>query len=39
MYRILANMGELLSKAKVVVPAEAIAQSEVKSQARLPEMR
>ncbi|WP_339547293.1 TolC family outer membrane protein [Pseudomonas sp. RA_35y_Pfl2_P32] len=39
MYRILANMGELLSKAKVVVPAEAIAQSDVKSQARLPEMR
>lgn len=39
MYRILANMGELLSKAKVVVPAEAIAQSEVKSQARLPAMR
>ena len=39
MYRILSNMGELLSKAKVVVPAEAIAQSEVKSQARLPEMR
>ena len=39
MYRILANMGELLNKSKVVVPAEAIAQSEVKSQARLPDMR
>ncbi|MGE7956751.1 TolC family outer membrane protein [Pseudomonas sp. NPDC089530] len=39
MYRVLANMGELLNKEKVVVPAEAIAQSEVKSEARLPEMR
>lgn len=39
MYRVLANMGELLSKEKVVVPAEAIAQSEVKSEARLPEMK
>ena len=39
MYRILGNMGELLNKSKVVVPAEAIAQSEVKSQARLPDMR
>jgi adhesin transport system outer membrane protein len=32
-------MGELLNKEKVVVPAEAIAQTEVKSEARLPEMR
>ncbi|SEM40288.1 outer membrane protein, adhesin transport system [Pseudomonas sp. ok272] len=39
MYRVLANMGELLTKSKVVVPAEAIAQSEVKSEARLPAMR
>jgi adhesin transport system outer membrane protein len=39
MYRVLANMGELLNKEKVVVPAEAIAQSEVRSEARLPEMR
>ncbi|WP_095145626.1 MULTISPECIES: TolC family outer membrane protein [unclassified Pseudomonas] len=39
MYRVLANMGELLTKAKVVVPAEAIAQTDVKSEARLPEIR
>jgi adhesin transport system outer membrane protein len=39
MYRVLANMGELLNKEKVVVPAEAIAQSEVRSDARLPEMK
>ncbi|MNF83775.1 Outer membrane efflux protein BepC precursor [compost metagenome] len=39
MYRVLANTGELLTKAKVVVPAEAIAQTDVKSEARLPEMR
>ncbi len=39
MYRVLANMGELLTREKVVVPAEAIAQTEVKSEARLPEMR
>ncbi|WP_347904676.1 TolC family outer membrane protein [Pseudomonas purpurea] len=39
MYRVLANMGELLNKEKVVVPAEAIAQTEVKSEARLPDMR
>jgi adhesin transport system outer membrane protein len=39
MYRVLANMGELLPKAKVVLPPEAIASSEVKSEARLPAMR
>ena len=39
MYRVLANMGELLNKEKVVVPAEAIAQTEVRSEARLPEMK
>ncbi|UVJ45319.1 TolC family outer membrane protein [Pseudomonas sp. LS1212] len=39
MYRVLANMGELLSKQKVVLPVEAIASSEVKSEARLPDMR
>ena len=39
MYRVLANMGELLPKAKVVLPAEAIAQSEVKTDAHLPAMR
>ena len=39
MYRVLANMGELLNKEKVVVPAEAIAQTEVRNEARLPEMK
>ena len=39
MYRVLANMGELLRKEKVVMPAEAIAQTEVNSDARLPEMK
>lgn len=39
MYRVLANMGELLSKQRVVLPADAIARSEVKSEARLPELR
>lgn len=39
MYRVLANMGELLRKQKVVMPVEAIAQTEVKSDARLPEMK
>ncbi|NBA97799.1 TolC family outer membrane protein [Pseudomonas sp. R5(2019)] len=38
MYRVLANMGELLNKQRVVLPAEAIAQAEVKSDARLPDM-
>ena len=39
MYRVLANMGELLRKENVVMPAESIAQTEVKSDARLPEMK
>jgi len=39
MYRILANMGQLLSKQRVVLPADAIAQTEVKNEARLPEMK
>jgi adhesin transport system outer membrane protein len=39
MYRVLANMGELLPKAKIVLPAEAIARSDVKSEAHLPAMR
>ncbi|MDE1165923.1 MAG: TolC family outer membrane protein [Pseudomonas sp.] len=39
MYRVLANMGQLLNKEKVVLPAEAIAQTEVKSEARLPDMK
>ena len=39
MYRVLANMGELLSKQRVVLPADAVARTEVKSEARLPELR
>ncbi|VVQ21553.1 Outer membrane efflux protein BepC [Pseudomonas fluorescens] len=39
MYRVLANMGQLLSKQRVVLPADAIAQAEVKNEARLPELR
>lgn len=39
MYRILANMGELLSKQRIVLPPEAIAKTEVRNQARLPDMR
>ncbi|CAG8871299.1 Outer membrane efflux protein BepC [Pseudomonas fluorescens] len=39
MYRVLANMGELLSKQRITLPAEAVAQSEVRSEARLPDMR
>jgi len=39
MYRVLSNMGELLAKTRVVLPAEAVALTEVKSEARLPEMR
>jgi len=39
MYRVLASMGELLSKQRVVLPADAIASSEVKNEARLPEMK
>ena len=39
MYRVLANMGQLLSKQRVVLPADAIASSEVKNEARLPELK
>lgn len=39
MYRVLANMGELLNKQRISLPPEAIAKSEVRSDARLPEMR
>ena len=39
MYRVTAAMGELLRQQHVTVPAEAIALSEVKSEARLPEMK
>jgi len=36
MYRVISAMGELLRKQNVVVPAEAVALTEVKSEARLP---
>jgi adhesin transport system outer membrane protein len=39
MYRVIAAMGDLLRKQNVVVPAEAVALTEVKSEARLPEMK
>ncbi len=39
MYRVIAAMGELLKKQNVVAPAEAVALTEVKSEARLPEMK
>ena len=39
MYRVISAMGELLRKQNVVVPADAVALTEVKSEARLPEMR
>ncbi|MBA1201504.1 TolC family outer membrane protein [Pseudomonas capeferrum] len=39
MYRVLANMGELLNRQRIALPAEAIAKSEVRSEARLPDMR
>ncbi|MCY1410123.1 type I secretion outer membrane protein, TolC family [compost metagenome] len=39
MYRVLANVGELLNKQKVVLRAEAIASTDVKSDAHLPDMR
>ncbi|KJK06107.1 MULTISPECIES: TolC family outer membrane protein [Pseudomonas] len=39
MYRVLANMGELLNKQRISLPPEAIAKSEVRSEARLPDMR
>ena len=39
MYRVLAAMGDLLSKQNVVVPVEAVALSEVKSEARLPDLK
>lgn len=39
MYRVIAAMGDLLRQQQVVVPAEAVALSEVKSEARLPEMK
>jgi adhesin transport system outer membrane protein len=39
MYRVIAAMGELLRKQNIVVPAEAVALSEVKSEARLPAVK
>ena len=40
MYRVLANMGELVAKTRVVLPPEAVAQMDIKSEAQLlPEMR
>jgi adhesin transport system outer membrane protein len=39
MYRVLASMGQLLSKQRVVLPADAVARNEVKNQARLPELK
>ncbi|MND52319.1 Outer membrane efflux protein BepC precursor [compost metagenome] len=39
MYRVISAMGDLLRRQNVVVPAEAIAVSEVKSDAQLPDMK
>lgn len=39
MYRLLSAMGSLLNKQNIVLPAEAVALTEVKSEARLPEMK
>ncbi|MEG0859667.1 MAG: TolC family outer membrane protein [Pseudomonas sp.] len=39
MYRVLSNVGELLTKQRISLPPEAIAKSEVRSEARLPDMR
>ncbi|WP_462402039.1 TolC family outer membrane protein [Pseudomonas sp. Marseille-QA0332] len=39
MYRVLATMGELLSKQRITLPPEAIAKTDVRSEAKLPDMR
>jgi adhesin transport system outer membrane protein len=39
MYRLLAAMGELLRHQQVIVPAEAVALSDVESEARLPTIK
>lgn len=39
MYRLIAAMGELLRKQGVVVPAEAVALTEIKSEASLPNLK
>lgn len=38
-YRVLATMGELLSKQRISLPPEALATTEVRTEAHLPEMR
>ncbi|MNP03601.1 outer membrane channel protein [compost metagenome] len=38
-YRVLATMGELLSKQRISLPPEALATTEVRTEARLPDMR
>ncbi|MEB0042389.1 MULTISPECIES: TolC family outer membrane protein [unclassified Pseudomonas] len=39
MYRVLATTGDLLRQLRVVLPAEAVALSDVKSEAHLPELK
>lgn len=39
MYRVLATEGQLLQKQRVVLPAEAVALTQVRSDARLPELK
>lgn len=39
MYRVISSTGDLLKKQNIVLPAEAVALTEVKSEARLPEMK
>ncbi|WP_137820811.1 TolC family outer membrane protein [Pseudomonas sp. D(2018)] len=39
MYRVISAMGDLLRRQKVVVPAEAVALTEVRSEAQLPDMK
>ena len=39
MYRVLATMGELLSKQRISLPPEAIAKTDVRNEAQLPDMR
>ena len=39
MYRVFAAMGSLLQRQRVVVPAEAVAATEVKSEAHLPDLK
>jgi adhesin transport system outer membrane protein len=38
-YRVLATMGDLLSKQRIVLPSEAVARNEVRNEARLPAMQ